>query len=118
YFCSNSNVFMLTKIGIIREGKVPPDKRVPLSPEQCVQVMKKFPQVQLVVQKSPIRIFKDKEYEEKGVELVDSLEDCNVIFGVKEVNIEDLIPDKHFFFFSHTFKEQPYNRKLLKAIVQ
>lgn len=108
---------MTTKIGIIREGKVPPDQRVPLSPEQCLRVMEEYPDVELVVQTSPIRAFTDKEYADLGIPIVDSLEDCDIIMGVKEVNIEDLIPNKHYFFFSHTIKKQPYNRNLLKTII-
>ncbi|PWH87111.1 NAD(P)-dependent oxidoreductase [Brumimicrobium oceani] len=109
---------MTTKIGIIREGKNPPDARVPLSPEQCLRVMEEYPNVKLVVQKSEVRAFKDNEYSDLGIPIVDSLEDCDIIMGVKEVNIEDLIPQKQYFFFSHTFKEQPYNRDLLKAIIE
>lgn len=104
-------------IGIIREGKTPPDKRVPLTPEQCVQVMKRFEGVEVHVQTSPVRAFKDNEYTNLGVKIVEDLNHCDVIFGVKEVKIDDLIPNKHFFFFSHTIKKQPYNRKLLQAIV-
>lgn len=109
---------MSTKIGIIREGKVPPDHRVPLSPKQCIRVMEEFPNVELVVQKSSIRSFKDSEYSDLGIPIVDSLEDCDIIMGVKEVNFEDLIPNKHYFFFSHTFKMQPYNRELLQKIIE
>lgn len=105
------------KLGIIREGKNPPDKRVPLTPLQCVEVMQKYPEVDIFVQKSPIRIFKDHEYSNLGIKVVNKLDECDVILGVKEVNIEDLIPGKHFFFFSHTFKKQPYNRDLLRAII-
>ncbi|WP_107038205.1 NAD(P)-dependent oxidoreductase [Brumimicrobium mesophilum] len=109
---------MTTKIGIIREGKIPTDHRVPLSPEQCVRVMEEFPNVELVVQKSQIRSFKDKEYADLGIPLVDALDDCDIILGVKEVNLNDLLPNKHYFFFSHTFKMQPYNRKLLQTIIE
>src|SRR5690606_15860848 len=45
------------------------------------------------------------------------LNDCDIIMGVKEVKIDDLIPNKRFIFFSHTFKKQPYNRDLLRAIL-
>ena len=106
------------KIGIIKEGKTPPDKRVPLSPTQCQEIMQNFPQIDLVVQKSAIRKFKDEDYATLGVKLVDDVADCDVLLGVKEVPIEDLIPNKKYFFFSHTFKKQPYNRKLLQAIIE
>lgn len=108
---------MTINLGILREGKVPPDKRVPLSPEQCLRVMEEYPNVKIHVQTSPIRAFKDEEYAVLGIPVVEDLENCDIIMGVKEVNIEDLIPNKHYFFFSHTFKEQPYNRDLLKAII-
>ena len=106
------------KIGIIKEGKTPPDKRVPLSPTQCREIMQNYPQIDLVVQKSAIRKFKDEDYANLGVKLVDDVADCDVLLGVKEVPIEDLIPNKKYFFFSHTFKKQPYNRKLLQAIIE
>jgi hypothetical protein len=105
------------KLGVIREGKVPPDFRVPLTPKQCKAIEVLYPEVKVVVQRSPIRTYPDAAYAEQGIELVDSLTDCNYIFGVKEVQIADLIPNKTFFFFSHTFKKQPYNRELLNAVL-
>lgn len=105
------------KIGLIREGKTPPDKRVPLTPNQCIEAMNRFANLKIVVQSSAVRTFDDSEYQSKGIEIVDDLSDCDVIMGVKEVCLEDLIPNKHFFFFSHTIKKQPYNRKLLQAII-
>jgi alanine dehydrogenase len=105
-------------IGVIKEGKVPPDFRVPLTPKQCKAIETIYPTIKVRVQKSPIRTFKDEEYANEGIELVDSLESCDIIFGVKEVKIEDLIPNKTFFFFSHTLKKQPYNRSLLQAILE
>ena len=106
------------KIGIIKEGKTPPDKRVPLSPTQCQEIKQKYPQIDLVVQKSNIRKFKDDDYANAGIDLVDEVTDCDVLLGVKEVPIEDLIANKKYFFFSHTFKKQPYNRDLLQAITE
>lgn len=105
------------KIGIIREGKTPPDKRVPFTPEQCKLIKARYPQIELVVQESSVRAFMDDEYRKNGVEVVSDIADADVIFGVKEVPIEMLHADKTHFFFSHTIKEQPYNRDLLQAIV-
>ncbi|MEZ7925681.1 MAG: NAD(P)-dependent oxidoreductase [Flavobacteriales bacterium] len=101
------------KIGILREGKTPPDKRVALSPEQCVQVQKQYTDLELVVQPSPIRRFVDNDYADLGVVMQEDLSDCDVIIGVKEVPKENLIANKTYFYFSHTIKEQPYNRDLL-----
>lgn len=105
------------RLGIIKEGKVPHDHRVPLTPKQCKTVEAQYPEVKIIVQPSDIRCFKDEEYSELGIELNEDLSSCDIIMGVKEVNIEDLIPDKKFMFFSHTIKKQSYNRKLLKAIL-
>ena len=107
----------MVKIGIIKEGKNPPDKRVALSPSQCEYILNNYPDVEVFVQASNIRKFKDEEYQKLGVAVVDSVEDCDILIGVKEVPIEQLIPNKKYLFFSHTFKEQPYNRELLKALL-
>jgi len=104
------------KIGIIREGKNPPDSRVPLVPSQCADLIKNKG-IDLVVQSSPIRCYTDEEYAAHGVPIVEHVADCDVLLGVKEVPIEQLIPNKGYFFFSHTFKEQPYNRGLLQAVL-
>lgn len=104
-------------IGVIREGKVPPDFRVPLSPEQCALVKEKFPHVDILVQTSPIRCFKDEEYRAAGITVQEDMTPCDILIGVKEVKIEDLIPNKKYLFFSHTIKKQPYNRELLRAIL-
>jgi saccharopine dehydrogenase (NAD+, L-lysine forming) len=108
----------MTKIGIIREGKVPPDARAPLTPAQCAEVMRRFEDVTIVVEPSPIRCFPDSEYETQGIRLQTNLADCDILLGVKEVPIEQLIPEKTYFFFSHTIKQQPYNRHLLQTVLK
>ncbi len=105
------------KIGLIREGKIPVDRRVALTPVQAREVMEQFPQVEIVAQTSEIRCFKDADYEMEGIKVVDNIVDCEIILGVKEVPIPDLIPEKTYFFFSHTIKKQPYNRQLLIEIL-
>lgn len=107
----------MIKIGIIKEGKTPPDKRVPLSPEQCERILNDYDNVEIYVQKSNIRKFSDRDYERLGIAVVDDVSHCDILMGVKEVPIDELIPNKKYLFFSHTFKEQPYNRKLLQAII-
>lgn len=109
----------MLKIGIIREGKTPPDKRVPLTPEQCKSIQAEYGnQVELVVQTSPIRAFADADYKNAGISVVESMDDCDVILGVKEVPLDMLVAGKTHLFFSHTIKEQPYNRKLLQTILE
>ena len=53
---------IFVKIGLIKEGKTPPDKRVPLSPKQCKWVLDNYKNIELVVQRSPIRKYQDQEY--------------------------------------------------------
>jgi len=105
------------KIALIREEKVPIDKRVALTPEQCLLLKKQFPHVELVVQPSTHRCFPDSEYEAKGLPLQEDLSDCDVLIGIKEVPIPRLIPYKTYLFFSHTIKKQAYNRGLLQALL-
>ena len=106
------------KIGIIKEYKSPPDKRVVFSPEKCIETLQKFPQVEFFIEKSDIRCFMDSEYEKMGLKVVTDLSNCDVLIGVKEVPIEKLIDNKKYFFFSHTIKKQPYNKKLLQQIIK
>ncbi len=103
------------KIGIIREGKTPSDSRVPLTPMHCKQIIDSG--INLVVQPSDHRCFSNDEYKVLSVPLQEDLSDCTVLLGVKEVPISQLIPNKTYFFFSHTIKEQVYNRDLLQACV-
>ena len=105
------------KLGVIREGKNPPDKRVPLTPAQCVEVEKRFPHVEVVIQNSEVRKISDDAYRTLGLRIVEDVSDCDILIGVKEVNKSDLIPNKKYLFFSHTYKEQPYNRELLQTIL-
>lgn len=105
------------KFGIIKERKNPPDRRVVFSPKKIVEFQERFPKAEIVVEPSEIRIFSDDDYKNLGIQLNKDLADCNVLIGVKEVPIEALIPNKKYFFFSHTIKKQPYNRKLLRAIL-
>lgn len=105
------------KIGIIKEWKSPPDKRVVLSPNECVKLLEKFSELEIKVESSNIRVYSDNEYAAKGIEVVTDVSDCDVLLGVKEVLIEKLIPNKKYFFFSHTIKKQAYNRNLLQEVL-
>ena len=107
----------MLKFAIIREEKTPPDRRVVFSPKHLKQAKDQFPDAQFNVQTSDIRIFKDEEYQNEGFQVSEDISDCDVMIGVKEVPIKSLIPNKKYFFFSHTIKKQPYNRDLLKAIL-
>lgn len=105
------------KFGIIKERKNPPDRRVVFSPEKLAEAQAQFPQAEFVVETSDIRVFPDEAYSAQGISVTDDVSDCDVLIGVKEVPIDALIPNKKYFFFSHTIKKQPYNRDLLKAML-
>jgi saccharopine dehydrogenase (NAD+, L-lysine forming) len=105
------------KIGLIREGKNPPDNRIALTPQQCAFVERLFP-VKIIVEPSPTRCFSDEEIDEEDVKLSSNLQSCDFLLGIKEVPIEQLIENKTYFFFSHTIKKQSHNRPLLKAILE
>jgi hypothetical protein len=108
----------MLRVGLIREEKVPHDRRVALTPQQCVRVMQEFPQVEVMVQTSAWRAFPDDEYIQAGVKIVENVSDCSLLMGIKEVPPQKLIEGKTYAVFSHTIKKQPHNRKLLQAILQ
>ena len=105
------------KFGIIKERKNPPDRRVVFSPGELTRLKQLYHDAIVKVESSDIRIFSDDDYKNMGIAVTDDVADCDVLFGVKEVPVDDLIPNKAYFFFSHTIKKQPYNRKLLQAVL-
>jgi alanine dehydrogenase len=106
------------KFGIVKERKSPPDRRVVFTPQEIVRLEEHYPEAAVKVESSDIRIFTDEEYIDLGISVTTDLNDCDVLFGVKEIPVDALIPNKKYFFFSHTIKKQPYNRKLLQAILE
>lgn len=104
-------------IGLLREGKNPPDKRVALSPEQCKRLMKQHPHLSIYCQPSHARCFADSEYASAGVYIQEDLSHCDYLMGIKEIPIDQLLATKTYLFFSHTIKQQPHNRDLLKAVL-
>lgn len=105
------------KFGIIKERKNPPDRRVVFSPKKLKELQEKFPTAKIEVESSNIRVFTDEEYTKENIQVSKDMTVCDVLLGVKEVPVDALIPNKKYFFFSHTIKKQPYNRNLLKAIL-
>lgn len=106
------------KVGILKETKTPPDRRVAVAPNQAIELLDKFPNVDLFFQPSDLRCYSDDEYKALGLNLKQDLSDCDILIGVKEVKIDTLIANKKYLFFSHTAKEQPYNRALLQTILK
>lgn len=106
------------KVGILRETKNPPDKRVAITPVQAVELMEKFPNVELFIQPSDLRCYKDEEYEYFNLNMCEDLSHCDILIGVKEVNIDSLIDGKTYMFFAHVAKKQAHNKKLMRALLE
>ena len=108
----------MLRIGLIRERKSLPDYRVALTPKQCAYIHTQYPNITIVAEPSPTRCFTDDDYWANGVEVTPDLGLCDVLLGIKEVPIDSLLPGKTYFFFSHTKKKQPYNQKLMHALIE
>jgi len=108
----------MLSIGLIREGKVPPDNRVALTPTQCRWINKNKTDINVIVQSSETRCFSDDEYSRLGIDVVEDVSGCDILIGIKEVPVNQLIPKKTYVFFSHTKKKQSYNQQLLKTLIK
>lgn len=106
------------KIGIIRENKIPKDRRVPLTPVQCKLLMEENAGLKIVVQPSSHRCFTDDEFKRYGIALQEDLSDCELLLGIKEVPVADIVPGARYMIFSHTIKKQPQNKKMLHALME
>lgn len=103
-------------IGIRREDKSIWERRVPLVPEDVRELIAEHG-IQVVVQPSEIRVFKDEEYAAVGAQVQEDLSPCDVIFAVKEVPPHLLLPGKTYVYFAHVIKGQPYNMPMLKRLL-
>ncbi len=123
YFCENlvkppKKKFMKKiKLGVLRETKTPPDRRTAFTPETAFLLKERFSNLEIVIQSSDLRAFKDEEYTQKGLRVVDDVSDCDILAGVKEVKIDKLIPKKTYLFFAHIAKKQEHNKDLAKALL-
>ncbi len=123
YIAINNNlqvqtVVQMLKIGLIREGKLPTDNRVALTPAQCKWLQKNFADIEITVQHSSTRCYSDKEYAMAGLQVQEDMSHCDVLLGIKEVPVAMLIKDKTYLFFSHTKKLQPHNQQLIQEIIK
>jgi saccharopine dehydrogenase (NAD+, L-lysine forming) len=108
----------MVTIGLIKEGKTPTDNRVALTPVQCAYINENIPQIKIIVQPCSNRCYTNAEYERMNIALVEDISQADILLGIKEVPVAQLIPNKTYLFFSHTRKQQPHNKKLLQAIIK
>jgi len=116
-------------ISIIREARVD-ENRAPLTPNQIKTLTNKFPNLQVFVQPSKKRCFKDEDYSKVGAKVKEDISSSDIIFGVKEVEIATLIENKTYLFFSHTTKVRKdvnqvsqdkaiiYKKELLREVIK
>ncbi|MDP2175370.1 MAG: NAD(P)-dependent oxidoreductase [Bacteroidota bacterium] len=109
---------MTVKIALLREEKLPADKRVAFTPAQCSEIKNKYPNIEFYVQPSAHRCFSDDAYQKVGAIIQEDISHCDFLLGIKEVPVDCLLPNKHYLFFSHTIKKQAHNQALMKAMVQ
>jgi len=109
-------MYQSVKIGILRETKNPPDRRVPLTPPQIVALQELYPYVEFFVQPSDNRCYSDEEYDYLDIPLKEDLKDCDILLGVKEVDKRTFIPGKTYLFFAHVAKKQPHNRDMFRVM--
>lgn len=104
------------KIGILRETRNPPDRRVPITPPQIVALEETYPDVQFFIQPSDYRCYSNEEYEYLNIPLKEDLRDCDILIGVKEVDKRTFIPGKTYLFFAHVAKQQPHNVEMFREM--
>jgi Alanine dehydrogenase/PNT, N-terminal domain/Alanine dehydrogenase/PNT, C-terminal domain len=108
---------MIKCIGIIRETKNEWERRTPLIPVDIKKLSRELP-VNFVVQPSPLRVFSTDEYLQQDAATAEDLSTCEMILGIKEVKVSDLLAGKIYLFFSHTIKGQAYNMPMLHQIIK
>jgi alanine dehydrogenase len=105
------------KVGILRETKNPPDRRVPLTPPQIIALEELYPDVEFLVQPSDNRCYSDEEYDYLNIPLKEDLKECDILLGVKEVDKRTFIPCKTYMFFAHVAKKQPHNHEMFREMI-
>jgi len=103
-------------VGIKKETGHSNERRVVLTPDHVKKLINEY-DINVIVQSSKKRIFSDDEYKTAGATISKDLSPCKIIFGVKEVPANELLPNKTYMFFSHTIKGQTYNMPMLKKIL-
>ncbi len=108
---------MKALIGIRREDKSRWERRVPLTPRK-MRELRETSGVEFLVQPSPVRVFRENEFEQAGAAVRDDLTPASVIFAVKEIPAKHFEPGKTYIFFAHVIKGQPYNMPMLKRMME
>lgn len=75
-------------------------------------------QIQVIVQPSNRRAYPMQAYASAGAVIQEDISEASVVFGVKQVPVDALLPNRTYCFFSHTIKAQEANMPLLDACLE
>ena len=106
------------KVGILRETRRWKDRRVAITPETAELILKNYPEVELFVQSSKLRVHTDEEYAALDIPVVDDVSHCDLLIGVKEVANEALIDHKTYIMFAHVAKQQELNQSFFQLMAK
>ena len=107
---------MKHKIGIRHEDKYVMERRVAVPPVDVKELVGQG--LEFYVESSPKRVFTDQEFRDAGATVTNSVADCDVVFGVKEMPSSFFGENKTYIFFSHVIKGQSYNMPMLRQMME
>lgn len=102
-------------IGILKESKAK-EHRVPLTPADAQLLLENYPNLLIKAEPSEKRVYTNRQYTNVGVKITDNLLDCNLLLGLKEVDIQKVIPGKTYLFFAHVAKMQHRKKSYFKQL--
>ncbi|XP_039287420.1 alpha-aminoadipic semialdehyde synthase, mitochondrial [Nilaparvata lugens] len=103
-------------IAIRREDQSVWERRAALAPTNVRQLVRQG--VKVIVQPSNRRAYPVQSYINAGAVIQEDISEASVIFGVKQVPVDLLLPDRTYCMFSHTIKAQESNMPLLDAVIE
>ena len=107
----------MARIGIRREDKNEWERRAPLTPDHVAELVEQR-ELGISVEPASLRVFPAKDYRAAGARIDETLTDCRVVLGIKEIAIERLEAHKTYLYFSHTTKGQQYNMPMLSRLLE
>ncbi|EEB10070.1 aminoadipic semialdehyde synthase, putative [Pediculus humanus corporis] len=102
-------------IAIRREDQSVWERRAAFSPANVRRLTRAG--VKVIVQPSNRRAYPMQTYANAGAVIQEDISEASTIFGVKQVPVDQLLPEKTYCLFSHTIKAQEANMALLDAIL-
>uniref|UniRef100_A0A1B6KSG6 Uncharacterized protein n=1 Tax=Graphocephala atropunctata TaxID=36148 RepID=A0A1B6KSG6_9HEMI len=103
-------------IAIRREDQSVWERRAPFAPTNVRRLVRAG--IKVLIQPSNRRAYPIQSYLSAGAIPQEDISEASVIFGVKQVPVDLLLPNKTYCMFSHTIKAQESNMPLLDAILE